>query len=152
MLFIKLNNGIPELYPINRDNFLYLFPNADITLDPTEEQISKYGYGIYKPIPYPQVSSSEYVEDELPVYNSAEKIWYARLVVKKYDEDKRYTLYCDFIKSMRKHAYLEEADPLFMKYQRESIDKSEWLNKVAEIKQRYQKLSKEQWLSGQNEL
>lgn len=37
----------------------------------------------------------------------------------------------------REYFYKEEADPLFLKYQREEIEKQVWLDKIAEIKERY---------------
>jgi hypothetical protein len=41
------------------------------------------------------------------------------------------------IKNLRKAAYREESDPLFFKYQRGEAEKSVWLEKVEEIKNRY---------------
>ena len=38
---------------------------------------------------------------------------------------------------LRKEAYREESDPLFFKAQRGEIEMQVWLEKVAEIKQRY---------------
>ena len=37
----------------------------------------------------------------------------------------------------RQFAYKTEADPLYLKWQREEIEKQVWLDKIAEIKQRY---------------
>jgi len=39
----------------------------------------------------------------------------------------------------RRAAYVQEADPLFFKAQRGEATEQEWLDKVAEIKQRYPK-------------
>jgi hypothetical protein len=41
------------------------------------------------------------------------------------------------IKNLRKQAYREESDPLFFEYQRGDIEKSEWIAKVQEIKDRF---------------
>jgi hypothetical protein len=41
------------------------------------------------------------------------------------------------IKSFRKRAYQEESDPLFFKYQRGDAEKSEWVAKIQEIKERF---------------
>ena len=43
------------------------------------------------------------------------------------------------IQAQRKVAYIEEADPLFFKYQRGEATKQEWLDKVTEIKERFSK-------------
>ena len=37
----------------------------------------------------------------------------------------------------REYAYKTEADPLFYQSQRGDVDKQQWLDKIAEIKQRY---------------
>lgn len=37
----------------------------------------------------------------------------------------------------RYNAYIAESDPLFFKWQRGEIEKQVWLNKVAEIKEKY---------------
>jgi len=39
----------------------------------------------------------------------------------------------------RRAAYVQEADPLFFKAQRGEATEQEWLDKIAEIKQRYPK-------------
>jgi hypothetical protein len=41
------------------------------------------------------------------------------------------------VANLRRRAYQEESDPLFFEYQRGSIEKSVWLEKVEEIRQRY---------------
>jgi hypothetical protein len=41
-------------------------------------------------------------------------------------------------KTLRANAYKEESDPLFFKWQRNEIDKQVWLDKVAEIKARWE--------------
>ena len=38
---------------------------------------------------------------------------------------------------LRQYFYKKEADPLFLKYQREEIEKQVWLDKIAEIKTKH---------------
>lgn len=45
----------------------------------------------------------------------------------------------DGIDELRRQAYIKEADPLFFKYQRKECKKSDWTNKIKEIKKRYPK-------------
>lgn len=45
----------------------------------------------------------------------------------------------DLVSSVRKRAYIEESDPIFFEYQRGEREKSEWLDKVSEIKLKYPK-------------
>ena len=58
-----------------------------------------------------------------------------------YDEGKlskeEYNLYID---NLRQAAYKQESDPLGMQVVRGELDKSEWLAKIAEIKQRHPKV------------
>jgi hypothetical protein len=41
------------------------------------------------------------------------------------------------MEGLRKLAYEQESDPLFFKYQRGTAEKSDWLSKIQEIKDRY---------------
>lgn len=43
----------------------------------------------------------------------------------------------DKISNLRRKTYQEESDPLFFKYQRGDIEKSEWIAKVEEIRTRF---------------
>ena len=48
--------------------------------------------------------------------------------------------YNAYIDRQREAAYRQEADPLGMQVMRGDIDKAVWLEKIAEIKQRYPKV------------
>lgn len=43
------------------------------------------------------------------------------------------------VQAQRREAYMQEADPLFFKWQRGEATEQDWLNKVAEIKARFPK-------------
>jgi len=43
------------------------------------------------------------------------------------------------IETNRRNAYRNEADPLFLKWQRGEATEQEWLDKIAEIKERFPK-------------
>lgn len=43
------------------------------------------------------------------------------------------------VDELRRQAYVKEADPLFFKWQRKECTKSDWTNKIKEIKKRYPK-------------
>ena len=45
------------------------------------------------------------------------------------------------VNQLRQAAYIAEADPLFMQYQRGEVTKEEWLASVAAIKERFPKVS-----------
>ena len=79
-----------------------------------------------------QLKADEKIEGDYIVKKSKKKL---------YDEGKlskeEYNLYID---NLRQAAYRQEADPLGMQVMRGDIDRSEWLAKIAEIKQRYPKV------------
>ncbi len=78
-----------------------------------------------------QLKADEKIEGDYIVKKSKKEL---------YDEGKlskeEYNLYID---NLRQAAYRQEADPLGMQVMREEVEKTEWLAKVAEIKQRYPK-------------
>ena len=43
------------------------------------------------------------------------------------------------VETNRRNAYRNEADPLFLKWQRNEATEQEWLDKIAEIKERFPK-------------
>ncbi|MBN2864080.1 MAG: hypothetical protein JXN62_13015 [Bacteroidales bacterium] len=61
-------------------------------------------------------------------------------LVKKTDEEieqRETALFNEQQEGSRKAAYMAEADPLFFDYQKGEIEKEIWLDKVAEIKERF---------------
>ena len=79
-----------------------------------------------------QLKADEKIEGDYIVKKSKKEL---------YDEDKlskeEYNLYID---NLRQAAYRQEADPLGMQVMRGEVEKTEWLAKIAEIKQRYPKV------------
>jgi hypothetical protein len=79
-----------------------------------------------------QLKADEKIEGEYIVKKSKKEL---------YDEGKlskeEYNLYID---NLRQAAYKQESDPLGMQVLRGELDKAEWLEKIAEIKQRYPKV------------
>lgn len=79
-----------------------------------------------------QLKADEKVEGDYIVKKSKEELCQAGLVSKE-----EYNAYID---RQRAAAYRQEADPLGMQVMRGDIDKDVWLEKIAEIKQRYPKV------------
>ena len=79
-----------------------------------------------------QLKADEKIEGDYIVKKSKKEL---------YDEGKlskeEYNLYID---NLRQAAYRQEADPLGMQVMRGEVEKTEWLAKIAEIKQRYPKV------------
>lgn len=79
-----------------------------------------------------QLKADEKIEGDYIVKKSKKEL---------YDEGRlskeEYNLYID---NLRQAAYRQEADPLGMQVMRGEVEKTEWLAKIAEIKQRYPKV------------
>ena len=79
-----------------------------------------------------QLKADEKIEGDYIVKKSKKEL---------YDEGRlskeEYNLYID---NLRQAAYRQEADPLGMQVMRGEVKKTEWLAKIAEIKQRYPKV------------
>ena len=94
---------------------------------------------------FEDMTESEKVEAGLRTLKDDEKIENGQIVPKTkkelYDEGKlskeEYNAYID---ELRQAAYSREADPLGMQVLRGELDKSEWLEKIEEIKARYPKI------------
>lgn len=78
-----------------------------------------------------QLKADEKVEGAYVVKKTEKEQYDAGLISKE-----EYNAYID---RQREAAYRQEADPLGMQVMRGDIDRSEWLAKIAEIKQRYPK-------------
>lgn len=84
-------------------------------------------------IPTPNIKVSD-----IDWYNASGKDAHVDLVTRKLVvTEKKYTN--EEINKLRHEAYIEEADPLFFKYQRKECTKQVWLDKIEEIKKRYPK-------------
>ena len=79
-----------------------------------------------------QLKADEKVEGTYIVKKTEKEQYDAGLISKE-----EYNAYIDY---QREAAYRQEADPLGMQVMRGDIDRSEWLAKIAEIKQRYPKV------------
>ncbi|UTC87905.1 hypothetical protein [Treponema denticola] len=94
---------------------------------------------------FEDMTEAEKVEAGLKTLKDDEKIKNGQIVPKTkkelYDEGKlskeEYNLYID---ELRQSAYAREADPLGMQVMRGDVEKSVWLKKIAEIKNRYPKV------------
>ena len=79
-----------------------------------------------------QLKPDEKIEGDYIVRKTEKELYQEGLLSKE-----EYNVYID---RQREAAYRQEADPLGMQALRGDIDKSEWLAKIAEIKQRYPKV------------
>ena len=81
-----------------------------------------------------QLKADEKIEGDYIVRKTEKELYQEGLLSKE-----EYNVYID---RQREAAYRQEADPLGMQALRGELDKSEWLAKIAEIKERYPKAEK----------
>jgi hypothetical protein len=129
-MHLKLTNGTPAKYTLGqlrRDNPQTSFPK----LIPDDLLAS---YDVY---PYTRPAVPEYngLTQRLTdgEFEQVEGAWSLPYVVTDMPfEDQMRNL-----KAARAQAYTQEADPLFFKWQRGEVNKSEWSDKVQEIRDRF---------------
>lgn len=130
-MYIKLNNNQIEKYPYSQwelksDNPQVSFP-ASISKETLEE------FGVYEVVATaaPSITYKQNLSEGTPV--NEDGVWKQTWIVTDKSVDDINTIQ----EANRKQAYVEESDPLFFKWQRGEVDKQVWLDKVAEIKQRW---------------
>jgi len=130
-MFIKLKNNRIEKYPYSKvdlknDNPQVSFP-ATISKDFLEE------YNVYEVVATdaPSITYKQIIAEDTPINENGvwKQVWNVT--------DKSVEEISAIQESNKKEAYREESDPLFFKWQRGEATEQEWLDKVAEIKQRW---------------
>ena len=136
-MHIKLTNGVPENYSIGqlrRDNPQVSFPKSI-----PDSTLAEFGVYPLKPTEQPQFDPmTQRVEEGTPVLQAGE--WLQVWNVTPLSAEEIAQLQADRAEQTRQQrqaAYQQEADPLFFKWQRGEATQQEWLDKIAEIKQRY---------------
>jgi len=130
-MYIKIKNNVIEQYPYSEgqlkiDNPQVSFPQV-IPTDTLAE------YGVYEVVKTekPSVTYKQNLVEDTPINENG--VWKQVWTV----QDKHLDEVNAIQESNRKQAYREESDPLFFKWQRGETTQQEWLDKVAEIKQRW---------------
>jgi len=132
-MYIKLTNGKPEAYFIDQlrqDNPQVSFPK-DIPAD------TLAGYSVFPVTPAEPPAHTETQVVEAAGYLQLEDgTWKQAWRVRPMSSEELVELSARKDKQ-RRAAYQQEADPLFFKWQRGETTQQKWLDKVAEIKQRF---------------
>jgi hypothetical protein len=130
-MYIKIKNNTIEKYPysegqLKNDNPQVSFPH-NISLEILAQ------FDVYEVVKTqkPSITYKQDLVEDTPVNENGvwKQVW--NVVDKSIEEINAIN------ESNRKQAYIEESDPLFFKWQRGEIEKQEWLDKVAEIKARW---------------
>lgn len=138
-MYIKLKNGNVERYPYSINNLKQDNPQVSFPTDISNDILSMFEvYPVIQSIAPNVDKLTQKVVEETP--NLVEGNWYQRWsVIDLSDEDVALNkqIANEMAEIERSNAYKNESDPLFFKWQRGEALEQEWLDKVAEIKQRY---------------
>lgn len=85
MLLVKLTDGVPDIAPINLENFLLLYPATSFPgyLDASITEPLGYGIFSYSKIPDDYDKRTEKVVEKLPVRNDEEGVWYQQWAIEQ---------------------------------------------------------------------
>ncbi len=130
-MYVKLNNGVIDKYPysiasLHKENVGTSFP-----AEMPNERLAEWEVYPVQAIEKPVINYKQNVIENTPINENG--VWKQVWTVQNKPLDEINAIQ-EFNK---KQAYIEESDPLFFKWQRGEIDKQVWLDKVAEIKQRW---------------
>ncbi len=130
-MYIKIKDNKIEKYPYSINQLKQDNKDTSFPAEMSDERLAEWNVYPVSVTPYPQVNYKQNVKEGTPelIDGVWKQVW--NVTDKSVDEVN------NIHESNRKEAYKEESDPLFFKWQRGEIDKQVWLDKVAEIKQRW---------------
>lgn len=130
-MYIKLKDGAVETHPYSVSQLKADNPGISFPENISESLLAEFGVYPVESAPYPSVDHTSTVREDLPVFEDGK--WKQVWVVEALPAEQVNAI----VANLRKQAYIEEADPLFFKYQRDDATKEEWLAVVNAIKIRY---------------
>jgi hypothetical protein len=130
-MYIKLKNGNIDKYPYSINQLKQDNKDTSFPAEMSNERLAEWNVYPVSVVPYPQETYKQNVKEGTPelIDGVWKQIW--TITEKSLDE---INVIHEF---NRKEAYKEESDPLFFKWQRGEATQQEWLDKVNEIKQRW---------------
>ena len=138
-MYALIENGEVKQYPYGADVLRRDNPQTSFPKNPTAELLATFNVFPVKPTEQPQFDPmTQRVEEGTPVLQAGE--WLQVWNVTPLSAEEIAQLQADRAEQTRQQrqaAYQQEADPLFFKWQRGEATQQEWLDKIAEIKQRY---------------
>jgi hypothetical protein len=130
-MYIKLKNNNIEKYPYYSRDLLSENPNTSFPEVISDDLYKEWDIYPVKVVQQPNITYKQNISEGVPEFINNE--WTQTWII----TDKLIEEINSIQESNRKEAYREESDPLFFKWQRGEIEKQVWLDKVAEIKQRW---------------
>lgn len=139
MLYIKTNTlGEVEKYPYSKDELRQDNPNVSFSGSMSDSVLAEWNVFPVHTTPYPQVDYKKNVKELSPILNNNE--WHQVFEVTDATAEEIAEREANLLaqaKQNRAEAYRNESDPIFFQWQRGEATQQEWLDKVAEIKQRW---------------
>jgi hypothetical protein len=138
-MYIKLKNGKIDKYPYSLEQLVADNPNTSFPAVISDALAEEFDVYPVVPAEVPSVDHTKTIVEETP--NLTNGVWYQDIkVVDATEEEIAYRVQelNGLAQQNRANAYRNESDPLFFKWQRGEATEQEWLDKVNEIKQRYQ--------------
>jgi hypothetical protein len=140
-MFAKIQNGLVVKYPYSTQELFEDNPNVGFPPHLTAEVLAPFNTVIVVHTGQCEVGHTQNVSEGTPVFVSERNRWEQVWVVTPATAEEITQRLADRaaqVESQRAEAYRTESDPLFFKAQRGEATQQEWLDKVAEIKARYQ--------------
>lgn len=130
-MYIKLKNGSIDKYPYSINQLKQDNKDTSFPAEMSNERLADWDVFPVVPTDTPSITYKQNVSEGTPVNDNG--VWKQTWIV----TDKSVEEISAIQESNKKQAYREESDPLFFKWQRGETTQQEWLDKVNEIKQRW---------------
>jgi hypothetical protein len=132
-MYIKLKNNEIEQYPYNIGQLYADNPNTSFPSSLPDSLLEEYEVYEVVSVEQPSITHKQNLVEGTPVNEDGvwKQVW--NITDKPIDEVSAIQ------ESNRKQAYIEESDPIFFKWQRGEATQQEWLDKIADILQRFPK-------------
>lgn len=140
-MYAKINDGVVVKYPYTEQELFEDNPGVGFPPYLTADILTPFNTVIIVRTGQPTVDYTQNVIEGTPVFIQERNRWEQTWVVSQATQTEILQRLVDQsmqIKYQRAEAYRTESDPLFFKAQRGEATMQEWLDKVAEIKARYQ--------------
>jgi len=134
-MYARIENDTVAEWPIL--NIRQRLPHISFPTPVTDEALPE-GFVRVHSTPMPAASAHQNVSEQSPVFADGKWVqsWKV-LPASKEEAQARIGVQIDQARQQRAQAYSSEADPLYFQWQRGEATQGDWLNKIAEIKQRY---------------
>jgi len=141
-MYIKLKNGTIDQYPYTIEQLKNDNKNVSFPENISDDLLVQFEMYPVVEVPPPTYDSiTQILVEETPINDNGTwgQVW---SVINLSDEDVALNKQISNEQASlnRMDAYRNESDPLFFTWQRGETTEQEWLDKVEEIKQRYQKI------------